>query len=402
MIFTPDDAYDVNTLYTVTLKKSAQHGGGTEMERDFTMQFTTQGRNHLNTLALWPREGCKVHFKTVNSEFRTDSLLQSKDLFNLFRIKDKDATEQAWNKRSIKNNKSGDAYGYIRLPLTKDLVAGDDYVLEIDREVSDTAGIHLPAAQVIHFKAVDMGSEKPGSVVLFDGESADGAAVTGNYASAALSTSTTRLLGSKSLQLKYDFTGVTNEAQAVINLSELPQQGFARGDTLGVHVWGDMSCNALKVVLAPADDSAIAPIEVDLGNIDFHGWQYLTCVPSNGGNYRLTGFKLSHDTEGSRAKMGVSGTLLIDDVLYQKTSGESGIGHVALAGVKVMPNPASDYLVASADGLIQGVELYDMAGALVARHAGNYINVSDITSGVYAFKVYVNGLISTHKVVVSH
>ena len=398
MVFTPTDAYQTNTLYTVTLHKSAQHGGGTPMDEDFSFQFTTQERSHLNTLALWPREGSKVHFKTPYVEFRTDSLLQSKDLFNLFHVHDKDGNELEWNKRGIKNNKKGDACGYIRLPLLKDLNPGEPYTVTIERTVSDTAGVHLPGDLVYGFVAADMGTDKPGTVLLYDGEDVAGIELGGAYKSASLSASTTHLFGSKSLQLKWDFAGVDN-SEVLMSLGAVPEQTFADGDTLCVHVWGDMSCNRLQVMAVPTavgDEPALPGIDyIDLVTLDFHGWQYVK-IPL--ANYRVSGFRLVN----SDPRMGQSGTLLIDDVLYKHGLPDSGVDDMTLAGVKVGPVPASDYIVASADSRIQGVELLDLDGRVRVRHGGNYINVAEIPAGHYLLRVHVNGLTSTHRVAVSH
>jgi hypothetical protein len=70
--------------------------------------------------------------------------------------------------------------------------------------------------------------------------------------------------------------------------------------------------------------------------------------------------------------------------------------------VKVGPVPSSDYIVASADSYIHGVELYDMKGNLVARNGGNYVNVGDIKSGNYILKVYTTNDITSHHVAVAH
>lgn len=398
LVFTPTDAYQTNTLYTVTLRKSAQHGGGTPMNEDFTFQFTTQERSHLNTLAVWPREGCRVHYKTPSVEFRTDSLLASKDLFNLFHIYDRDGEELAWNKRSVKNNKRGDEYGYIRLPLIKDLVAGDTYTMRVERTVSDTVGIHLPDDIVCQFTAADMGEAKPASAVLYDGEDVSTVSVDGHYKSATLSTSTTRLFGDRSLQLKWDFSD-TSEPEAVMTFGT--EDILAGGDTLGIHLWGDMSCNRLQAVLTDVGSDGMTDLPnieyMDVATLDFHGWQYVEVVLPMG-NSRLAGLRMLP----TDARQGKSGTLLIDDVLHKRGTGNSGINGENLAGVKVGPIPANDYIVASADGYVQGVELLDMSGKPVARNAANYVNVADIPAGVYLLRVYVNGLMSLHKVAVVH
>ncbi len=70
--------------------------------------------------------------------------------------------------------------------------------------------------------------------------------------------------------------------------------------------------------------------------------------------------------------------------------------------MKVGPIPSSDYIVASAASYIQGMELYDMSGNLVARNGGNYINVESIKDGHYILKVYTSNNVSSHHTIVKH
>lgn len=397
MIFTPTDAYDVDTQYTVTISKAAQHGGGTPMEQDFSFKFMTQSRNHLVPVAIFPAAGDKVHYQNVNVELRADSLLRSQNLYTYFHVLDKNGNEVSVNKRSLKNNKKGDAFGYIRIPLTGSLNVGETYTLNIDRDVCDTVGIHLAAPLSYQFEAVDAGAPKDDTQLVAAIETADVMTTSGNYKTAALTASTTKLIGTKSLQVKYDFTGIDNP-QVDLEFAQVPECTFADNDIIGVHLNGDMCCN--KVVAVLTDANGVAQDKcVELDVINFHGWRYATaCVDAGKTTYKLKGLSIVGDKDNV---MGTTGTLLIDDVL--KTKGEpSAINDVTLAGVSVGPNPASDYLVAAADHYIQGVELYDLQGKLLVRNATNYINVSGIASGAYVMKVYVNGLASTHKVLVRH
>ena len=72
------------------------------------------------------------------------------------------------------------------------------------------------------------------------------------------------------------------------------------------------------------------------------------------------------------------------------------------SSVKVGPVPSSDYIIASASGYIQGVELYDMNGNLVARNGGNYMNAGSMRDGHYILKVYTATEVSSHHVAVKH
>ncbi len=407
MIFTPDDAYDTDTEYTVTLHKTAQHGGGTEMDEDFSFKFLTASRNHLNALVVWPGEDAPVHYKSVNVELRTDSLLRTLNLYTLFSVLDKDGNEVSVVKRSIKTNKTGDPYGYIRIPLSGSLNLGETYTLNVDRDVCDTSGIHLPSALSYQFTAVNAGDEKPTAQVAreIEGESWFSATVkhTNHAGTISASASSTALFGSNSLQIQYDFEYDDN----VFDINSYSHTDsvviFEKNDTLGVHVYGDLSCNDLYAYFEDGSypTGEIILEERYLGKLDFSGWRYIE-IPTGEftqiSNPTFAGFRIYGDKDNV---IGQTGTLLFDDVIIKRGS-NSAVNDVTLAGVAVGPSPASDYLVARADSYIQGVELYDMQGKLVTRNAANYINVTSIPDGFYVMKVYVNNLASTHKVIVRH
>ena len=392
LVFTPKDAFDVNTLYTLTLKKTAEHGGGTQMEEDFTMQFYTQKRNHLSELAVFPYEGAPVHLKTPTVELRVDSLLDTYNLFQRLRVLDSEGNELAWNKRSIKYNKNGDNYGFVRIPLVKDIEPGKDYHLILDVDIADTAGIHLPAARDIVFHGVDAGAEKPDMEVVEGFENADDYYAysgnvyinEGNYYT--LTTSTDRLFGSKSMQLAYDFYDENNISINRRNPSEI---SFSPGDTVGVHVWGDMSYNKLYVCFTDGNTIFGLP----LGTIDFHGWRYVKAiVPIDeeiGNNNTFEGFWIVRDEKS----MNSTGTIRFDNLLRKASS---GIDEVKVANMEV--RVAGDYIVVSADSWIQGVELLDIQGRSLKASGNNCLNIAGMQPGVYLVRVHINGTTSTQKV----
>ena len=397
LVFTPVDAFDVNTLYTLTLGKSAEHGGGTAMDEDFVMQFYTQPRNHLDELAVFPYEGAPVHFKTPTVELRVDSLLDTYNLFQKLRVLDSEGNELAWNKRSIKYNKNGDDYGFVRIPLTKDIEVGKDYHLILDMDIADTAGIHLPAARDIVFKGVDAGADKPGMEVIEDFEDIHGYHAGPND---KVTTSSDRLFGSKSLQVAYEMeTGMTHHY--VTNIYPEGYYGsldanlrYSNGDTLCVHVWGDMSCNDLYAILY-SDDAYGEGCETGayLGKIDYHGWRYIAVPIKNlpEGDFRFGGFAI----QGHEAPMCKSGVIRFDNLLRQASS---GIDEVSIAGLKVKCE--GDYIVASADTWVQGMELLDIQGRRVKATGGNCLNVADVATGVYLVRVHINGRTATSKAVI--
>ena len=390
LVFTPKDAFDVNTLYTLTLKKTAEHGGGTPMEEDFTMQFYTQPRNHLSELAVFPYEGAPVHYTKPTVELRVDSLLDTYNLFQRMRVLDSEGNELAWNKRSIKYNKNGDNYGFVRIPLVKDIEPGKQYHLILDTDIADTAGIHLPAARDIVFQGVDAGADKPTMEVVEDFENADGYKAwiyvySTNTQYLPVTASNERLFGSKSLQLDYDFH---DKRTVLMQCDHQPDITYYKGDTMAIHVWGDMSFHKLY---ASFDNGNGSFINMPLATIDFHGWRYLT-MPLNDledGNYKFVGFQLYRENE----LMGNTGTIRFDNLLRKASS---GIDEVPIAGLKVRCE--GDYIVASADTWIQGLELLDIQGHTIKTAGSNCLNVSGMTPGVYLVRVHINGRTASYKI----
>ena len=386
LVFTPKDAFDVNTLYTLTLKKTSEHGGGTPMEEDFTMQFYTQGRNHLTELAVFPYEGAPVHLKTPTVELRVDSMLDTYNLFTRLRVLDSEGNELAWNKRSIKYNKTGDDYGYVRIPLVKDIEPGKQYHLILDADIADTAGIHLPAARDIAFQGFDAGADKPDMAVVDGFETADGYTVPNG----TVATSTDKLFGSKSLQVTYSMSpNMASDYECDIKVAGTPTIEFADGDTLGIHVWGDMSYNNLSATLW-AEDEGCEKI-VPMGKIDFHGWRYVKIPVGElpDGDFKFVGFHI----QGGKGPMCKSGVIKFDNLVKKANS---GIDEVPLAGMQVRHD--GDYIVVSADTWVQGVELIDVQGHTVKAAGGNCLNVAGMAPGVYLVRVHINGMTSTVKV----
>ena len=390
LIFTPEDAFDVNTLYTLTLKKTAEHGGGMAMDEDFVMQFETQARNHLSELAVFPYEDAPVHFKTPTVELRVDSLLDTYNLITRLRVLNSNGEELAWNKRSIKYNKRGDDYGYVRIPLTKNIEAGQSYQLVLDRDIADTAGIHLPARRVINFQGVDAGADKPSMQVIEPFESADAFNAHTGYSinpghTYPLATSTDKLFGNSSVQMTYDFY---EHNRILIDYNNEQDIRFNAGDTLGIHVWGDMSYNKLFVRFSSSNGP---DVEVPLATIDYHGWRYLSMALDDlgGSEYTFNGFLIKRDEES----MSTTGTIRFDNMLKKASS---GIDEVRLANMQV--RVAGDYIVVSADTWVQGLELIDLNGRIIKATGGNCLNISSAAPGIYLVRVHINGRTATQKI----
>ena len=462
MVFEPNDAYDVNTVYTVTLDTTAEHGGGMKMQEPFTMQFKTTYRKYLEVIDIFPHQGDKVHYKNATIELRTDSMLNNSYYYDKIVLTDKDGNALTYNRRNTKTGKNTDPFGFIRIPVASTMTPGEEYTLTIYKEMSDTAGIHLPETIVNKFTAVDAGEEKPETTVIEDFENASTFSVADVSANTevALSASTDRLFGSKSLQIKISDplsleAGIysTSFDDAIINGNE----------ELSLHVNGDMSNLYLKMHLRSTDESQ-EDAYIDFGKIDFHGWRYITGKGNLNPNktYKIVmietdsdeddpiwsaTIKLDNLLKGQKSAVhgDVNGDgvvtaaditelynyLLNNDDSHIVNGDQTGDGIItaaditavygvllgpsnaapaidpvpkpsAVSNVKVGPVPSSDYIMASAPSYIMGVELYDMSGNLVGRNGGNYMNVGSMRDGHYILKVYTGNEVSSHHVAVKH
>lgn len=89
--------------------------------------------------------------------------------------------------------------------------------------------------------------------------------------------------------------------------------------------------------------------------------------------------------------------LFIDDITV--TAGTvTGIDGVNEANVSIFPNPANDMVTVNAEGL-NSVEVYDMSGRKVLTSNSSNINMSELSNGVYMFRVMTENGTSTIKVV---
>ena len=313
------------------------------------------------------------------------------------RVLDSEGNELAWNKRSIKYNKRGDDYGFVRIPLTKDIEVGKEYTLVLDRDIADTAGIHLPAERIIHFTAVDAGADKPGMSVVEEFDKDDyclgWGCGDGVLPLPTLNDSYTTGLFDKAMNLDYDY-GNWNQ----IFLSYGPdwdlekeswEQPFHRGDKVGIHLWGDMPCSKVFLRFRSYESGWVS---LPLCTMDFHGWRYVE-LDLNELNPDEDYFLKDIAFYRNDSKMGKTGTLKLDQLIRGESS---GIDELKLANMQV--RVAGDYIVVSADTYIQGVELIDMQGRVMCAHGGNCLNVAGIPTGVYLVRVHINGMTSTQKV----
>ena len=462
LVFEPTDAYEINTLYTVTLDTTAEHGGGMKLQEPFTLQFKTTYRKYLEVIDIFPHQGDNVHYKNATIELRTDSMLNNSYYYDKIVLTDKDGNALTYNRRNTKTGKASDPFGFIRIPVASTMTPGEEYTLTIAKEMDDTAGIHLPETIVHKFTAVDAGEEKPDATVIEGFEDASKFSVeeVSTNTEVALTASTDRLFGSKSLQIKINDPVSLTAGFTSTSFNDVTING---NEELSLHVNGDMSNLYLKMRLMSTDGSQEI-VYIDFGKIDFHGWRYITGKGQLNPNktYKIVmietdsdedepiwsaTIKLDNLLKGQKSwiygdingdgvvtaaditelynfllnnddshivngDMNGDGNITaaditaVYDVLLGSTSKEPKLAPVPepspKSNVKVGPIPSSDYIMASAPGYIQGVELYDMSGNLVVRNGGNYINVENIKDGHYILKVFTGNDVTSHHVAVKH
>ncbi len=136
-------------------------------------------------------------------------------------------------------------------------------------------------------------------------------------------------------------------------------------------------------------DSAIDPMMSFEGNPPFDDQFFTACGPVAVG---LTPANCS----------GEPGTQLLNDTFDSSASTPVplSVESVVFQNLKIYPNPVSDVINITATQTIEKVEIYDLLGKLVLETSTtNQIKVSQLTNGIYLFKIFSDGKNTTKKIV---
>ncbi len=399
LVFEPKRAYDTNTLYTVRLAKDAKHPAGLSMKEDFVMQFRTDNVNVYQVVASSPSEGAKVHYKTPTVEFRFDGQPTTDKIQEQIVVKDKSGNQMGYSVRTKKFSKDGDDYGYFQIRLSNDLTVGETYTVEVSGDVCNKNGIKVAEPMTVHFTAVDA-SVDPAAVTLVDALDTSGAlaadvdASTGCSSLAVAANTSTKLEGSASVKVDYQFEN-QDGGKAVVNFATEPATAFTKDNMIALKVYGDLSGNQLNAVLANGSETKT----VALAKLDFLGWKHadVSLAGIGDGNYTIKGFEVVQ----AGNFYGKKGTLYLDKVAVGAAD-DAGVGRVSVSGLRIYPNPASELLIANADCTILGIEVVALDGRKVAQAVGNVVNVSELTEGVYVAKIHTTAGTENHKFAVKH
>lgn len=399
MIFRPKKTYEVSTLYTVKLDTTAMHPEYLKLQKPVTFQFLTTSRNFMEITGQFPKDGESVHYKNANVEIRLDKIPYVTPILNQVIVYDSQGNKVTMNKRGMKYSKKGDEYGFFRLPFSKDLTIGETYRLEISGEVADQDGIRIKEAVTSYFTAVDAGAEKTDSII----ESMEDASIyaVNNDNTANINTATVKVDGSDKLfgegcvEFTYEFTDIA-DGEILWSRSSMTDTKVTSEDKIGAHLLGDLTAN--EVYIEMTSDSDVKYVK--LCDLTFLGWRYVTVnlneYLESGKTYQMSGVKLIQKANG----MSRTGAFKLDNVLL--VADDSGVEKVEIAELSIYPNPASEYLIASADGLVDKIELVSMSGMVVATAQGNVLNVSDVNEGAYIANIYTAKGCAMRKVIVKH
>lgn len=402
MSFQPTTPYEISTEYTVRLNTTAKHAGGMAMENPVEFKFFTTDRNFMELLGNYPKANDKVHYKGAYLELRFDKHPNTSPILNQIKATDSQGNTISFNKRQLSYSRTGDPYGYFRMPVSGNLTIGETYHLEVSSELADRDGITLREGLEYDFTAVDASVDDGGQTVIDALDDATLYSIKDEDSESVISATvaaggTTKLLGTNSLKITYTFAdNLEFPAELDIIRSEHSAETVTSSDVLTVRIYGDLTANEVY-----AEFSSETNIQyIKLATMDFLGWEYHEIPLANlegTAPYSLTGFKVVENP----SMMSKSGTLYIDNVAKM---GDAGVDMIEITeGITIHPNPASEYIIANADALVASMELTAINGMTVLRADGNVLNVSEIPAGTYIVKVTLNsGISAVKKVVVKH
>lgn len=404
MVFTPEEPYDISTLYTVTINKSAMHGGLTPMDEDFSFSFFTTNRNFMTVLSSFPQDGGIVHYTNAQIEFRFDKYPNCSKLQSQVTAVNSKGEKVAFNSRGVTNSKVGSPYGFFRIPFSKALTVGETYYVTVSGEMADKDGLTIPAPITVKFTATDEGQPKNEHSLIYDLN--DPALFAHLPESSSMVTSASvaahkQPLFDQAVGFTYAFSD-TEGGEVTYTITEPQAEPQAAsestasrtlkpGQNLGVHVQGDLSGNQLYFEITTPVSIQYIPV----ATLDYLGWRYVSVPMPLEDEGTLTGIKLVQ----TPSQASVAGTFGLDDILVEAAA---GVQLPECDELTIAPNPADQYIVASAPVTITAIELFDMAGTQIARNNGNVINVSALPQGTYICVAYTQTTRTTRRVIVKH
>lgn len=385
VVIKPEVAFDLSTRYTVSVSTDVttadKENAMCHLVAPLSFSFTTKARNKLELISSFPVDGGRVHYKGASLEFRFDKTIDKANIFTkLINVYDKDNNRLAANVRTCSANKLSNGYGNAVYVLSKDLVPGEQYRVELSPEIKDLEGVPLTNKEVFTFVASDE-SHAPAetdaviedfetnTVFSYSAEESKGMAEAASF----YSVSARALFDKNALQAVYKFSSI-RDGVCVFNYDN-GMKVVHHGDKIGIHVYGDLNEHEVYLGFTSGADTKY----VEVCKTDFVGWRYfevLTDVLDDNYDYILSKMKIVQ-AEGLYNQ---SGALLFDNMIY---SPSSAVESVERDGIDVVYDSASECAVVKGIDHTPRLELYNVQGALLQTRNDASMSLKGFTSGVY-------------------
>lgn len=394
--FTPDKPLEKNTIYTVTLAKSASHPDNLSMTSDFSFQFRTKNRNRLSLIAVYPYDGAKnVYYNNPYFRLIFDKKLSTTNLSTAIKVLDETNTVIAKSTRTVTNNTVTAPYGSSYFNLTQNLVPGKEYTLVVDGDVMDEDGLKVVEPIQLKFKATDVAKNMPEIMQPFEQISlAYNPEESYGIASGVVSLSSTKLFGSYGNKLNTAFSA--NNGSALYGL--LNPVNVNNDKVLGLHIFGDLTGNELSLQFSKQGNMQY----LKLCDLNFYGWEFheveLSSL-SNPSEWTLTGLKIERKNE---YLFSAKSEILLDNLLIYDAPVLS-VKNSTVDDLSIYPNPASTFIhIKGGYSEVPNLKLYSITGSLIKETIGDKIYAGDINQGTYILRVELNQKTYTFPVFVIH
>ena len=393
--FIPTLSLETETTYTVKLAKSVKtpdtYTEDPTLGEDFEFSFSTLGRNRLEMIDNYPADGGTVHFDAPVFEFRFDKTIDYSDYKNQIKVYDKNNNELTINTRSSKFNQLSNGYGNAMIVLQNDLTVGEPYKAVVSGALRDKENLPMNVDVTLNFTAKDVSVAKDGDILetfeaanLFTYDTTYTVNVAAKPTSAK---STAKYLYDKaSNRFAYNFAE-NHDCQVVWNFvaPDTVARTYAKGDVLGLHVYGDFNNHELWVGVTQGTDTKYEK----LCDLNFRGWEYKEVVLESleaGYDYNFSNIKVVQVSSPITQK----GEFYIDNLIKREAE-EGGVEDViadAADAIRIYPIPATDVFNVDASVAVNKIELFNIRGEKVAEaFNAKKLDVSELPQGVYVLKV---------------
>jgi hypothetical protein len=394
--FTPDKPLEKNTLYTVTLEKSASHPDNLSMTSDFSFQFRTKSRNRLSLVAVYPFDGAKnVYYYNPYFRLVFDKKLNTTNLSTAIRVVDETNSTLTKVTRSVTNNTVIAPYGSSYFNLLNYLIVGKEYTLIIDGDVMDDEGLKVVEPIQLKFKAADVAKNFPELIQPFEQVNFE-FIPDGSYgiASGSVSLTSTKLFGTYGNNITTSFSA--NNGSALYGI--LNPLNVNNDKVLGLHIFGDLTGNELSLQFSKQGNVQY----LKLCDLNFYGWEFheveLSSL-SNPSEWILTGLKIERKNE---YLFSAKSEILLDNMLLYDAPVLS-VKNTNADNISIYPNPASTFIhIKGVYSEVSNLKLYSITGSLIKETFGDKIYTGDINQGTYILRVELNQKTYTFPVFVIH